>query len=785
MEIKKIPLSLVSPSPMNPRKTFDEGDLQELADNIEKQGLLQPITVRPIKDAKAFAVVNGNADFHPKYEIICGERRFRAFSKLSDKWREMDCVAPKGQSYDRFSEISAIVREMNDDEAFDAMITENLQRKDVDPIEEAFAFGQLIQKGKTAEEVAVRFGKSIRFVQDRVKLNNLIPELMLAVRDEKMPIVAAMIVSKLDEDVQRKYHSSYSHNGKGFDKASAESFVNSLFMSIDGAPWYQTDGQQDEDYEGGCGIKCSECQLNTANHGCLFWNMKTEDAGKCTDRSKFYSKHAAFILDFLSNYKKPIIQKGSPLESGKVVIIDEDEWCNASTKELKKSLYESIRAAGFEVVKSNELFEGKCYYSESDKRLKKNIEMGNVYECLKIFTYDRVSLETQWRYFKGKSRMEETTSKESSTATQSVDAMKLVQKRNRIKEIAIENLTAKSREMANNLGEAKRKGELSDAELFAFQIIIFTLCGNKMLEKYGHKGCGKPSDRSFIDVVRQNRADWPMWIREFIRNIISSADITYNGLYKYCSGEELKEWMPKEFKKIVTTINDKLSKDLAKNAEKLKELGYDTYGKLLPKPKKDIIATTEPATLKIPNGKTARQQYKEMKAKHSDAILLFRVNDFYECFNEDAEKAAKVLNITLTSTKEGKLAGFPEHAVSTYIPKLIKAGLRVAICEQLQDPKKDKKKGEKKKIDFPTMEFVEKTREEYPNSLLLFHVGDYYECYDQDANDFDMYSGSKSTYRMKWGQNILINRFHQNERDKVLAILNETDLNPQIIEEPK
>lgn len=697
MEIKKIPLSLVTPSPMNPRKTFDEEELQELADNIEKQGLLQPITVRPIKDTKAFAVVDGNADFHPKYEIICGERRFRAFSKLSDKWREMDIVAPNGETFDHFSDIPAIIREMNDDEAFDAMITENLQRKDVDPIEEAFAFGQLIQKGQTAEEIAARFGRSIRFVQDRIKLNNLIPELMLAVRDDKMPIVAAMIIAKLDEDAQRKYHSSYSNNISGYDKASAESFVNSLFMSIDKAPWYQTDNQADEDYEGGCNRKCSECNLNTANHGCLFWEMKTEDAGKCTDRNKFYSKHAAFILDSLKDFKKPLIQKGSPLESGKVVIIDEEEWCSKSTKELKNSIYGAIRDAGFEVVKSNELFEGKCWYSQSDKRLKKNIEMGNVYECLKIFTYDSVSLETQWRYFKGKSNIEETSSEEPSTAVQSVDAMKLIQKRNRIREIAIENLTAKSREMANNLGVAKRKGELSDAELFAFQIIIFTLCGNKMLEKYGHKGCGKPSDRSFIDIVKQNRADWPMWMREFIRTIISSADITYNGLYKHCSSEVLREWMPKEFNELVSTINAKLSKDLAKNAEKLKDLGYGTDGKLLPKPKKDALEKTEPETLKIPNGKVARKAYEEMKAKHPDAILLFRVNDFYECFQKDAVKVADVLKITLTSNKEGMLAGFPAHALDTYLPKLIKAGLRVAKCEQLEESKKSKKSKKEKK----------------------------------------------------------------------------------------
>lgn len=498
MEIKQIPLSLVSPSPMNPRKTFDEDELQELADNIEKQGLLQPITVRPVKHPR-----DEYGDRPDKYEIVCGERRYRAFSKLSEKWSEMDCVAPKGETYNRFSEISAIVREMNDEEAFDAMITENLQRKDVDPMEEAFAFGQLIQKGKTAEEIAARFGKSVRFVQDRVKLNNLIPELMLAVKDDKMSIAAAMIIAKLDEEHQRRYFSSYSNNYKGFSKQTAESFTQSLFMSIDGAPWYQTDDQADEDYEGGCGCKCSECQLNTANHGCLFWDMKTEDAGKCTNRDKFYAKHSAFIIDMLNRFDHPVIRKGSPLEAGSVVIVDDEEWCNPSTKELKKAIYEKIRAAGFEVIKANEIFEGKCNYT--DKRLDRNIKMGYVYQCLKIFTYDNVRFDTQWRYFKGKSNMlEDTAGKEKTpaTSTQSADAMKLIQQRNRMKEIAVEKITAEARAMAGNLKEAKRKGELSDAEMFAFQCIIFSLCGSEMLKRYGHKGFGKVTERSFVEIGR-------------------------------------------------------------------------------------------------------------------------------------------------------------------------------------------------------------------------------------------------------------------------------------------
>lgn len=678
MEIRQIPLSLVSPSPMNPRKTFDENELLELADNIEKQGLLQPITVRPIKDARQFAVMDGRADFHPKYEIVCGERRYRAFCKLSDKWAEMDVVAPKGSTYNRFSEISAIVREMSDDEAFDAMITENLQRKDVDPIEEAFAFGQLIRKGKTAEEVAARFGKSIRFVQDRVKLNNLIPELMLAVKEERMSISAAMIIAKLDEEHQKRYHTSYSNNSSGFTRQTAESFTQSLFMSIENSPWYQTDDQNDEDFEGGCDRKCSECQFNTANAGCLFWEMKTNDAGKCTNREMFYKKHVAFLLKSLESYKSNLVAVGQPLESGKIVIVETEEYCAPASVQLKEAVYGAVRNAGYEIIKSGEIFEGKCWYD--DERLDRNIRMGNVYHCLRLFRYDRMCIEEEWWYFKGKSNLsEESSQKTSETSTLSVDAMKLMQKRNRLKEAAVEKIAAESRKMADNLGEAKRKGELSDAEMLAFQIIIFTQGGRAMLERYGHKGFGKPSDRSFIGIVKQNRADWAMWVREYIRNIISSADINYNGLYQYCAGLVLEEWMPNEWHELMHKLNEKLGKDLSRNAEKLNELGYDTDGKLLPKEKSEAP---------ISGKRGFEKQYEEMKKKHPDAILLFRIGDFYECFNEDAEEASKILSLTLTTSKGTKLAGFPHHALDTYLPRLTRAGKRVAICEQLEDPKK-------------------------------------------------------------------------------------------------
>lgn len=90
------------------------------------------------------------------------------------------------------------------------------------------------------------------------------------------------------------------------------------------------------------------------------------------------------------------------------------------------------------------------------------------------------------------------------------------------------------------------------------------------------------------------------------------------------------------------------------------------------------------------------KQYIEMKRKHPDAILLFRVGDFYETFSDDAIAASEILGITLTRRANGsaqyvELAGFPHHALDSYLPRLVRAGKRVAICEQLEDPKMTKK----------------------------------------------------------------------------------------------
>ena len=144
--ITLVSLADIQPSSFNPRKYFSEPALYELAESIKQQGVLQPITVRPIADTD-------------RYEIVFGERRYRA-SVIAE-----------------MEQIPVIVSELTDDAAEDAAIAENLQREDVTPIEEANAYQRMIETGRhTVETLAVRFGKNENYIRTRLKFTALIPK---------------------------------------------------------------------------------------------------------------------------------------------------------------------------------------------------------------------------------------------------------------------------------------------------------------------------------------------------------------------------------------------------------------------------------------------------------------------------------------------------------------------------------------------------------------------------------------------------------------------------------
>ncbi len=169
-EILEIPIDELRPNPYQPRKTFDEEALRELADSIEEHGVFQPIIVkRSIKG----------------YEIIAGERRFRA-SKIAGK-----------------STIPAIVRDFSDDEMMEIALLENLQREDLNAIEEAMAYKTLQERlGLTQEELAKKVGKSRSHVTNMLGLLRLPEEVKELVTENKLTMGHARMLSKLEDNNQ-------------------------------------------------------------------------------------------------------------------------------------------------------------------------------------------------------------------------------------------------------------------------------------------------------------------------------------------------------------------------------------------------------------------------------------------------------------------------------------------------------------------------------------------------------------------------------------------------------
>ena len=172
-------LSAIIIGKTNPRKVFDEDAINELAQSIKQKGVIQPILLRPVGDS---------------LELVCGERRYRA-SMIAG-----------------LTEIPAYVRTLTDDEALEAQITENLQRKDVHPMDEAYAFKQLLEKYKL-EEVAAKVGKKDYFIRQRMKLNDLTPEWQKLFYKNLISISDALKISMLpipsqkaildDEDIDK------------------------------------------------------------------------------------------------------------------------------------------------------------------------------------------------------------------------------------------------------------------------------------------------------------------------------------------------------------------------------------------------------------------------------------------------------------------------------------------------------------------------------------------------------------------------------------------------------
>ena len=563
MEIQKIKIEKISASPLNPRKTFDEVAIEELAANIEKQGLLQPITVRPTSEAPYLDEDTGEViNVKDTYEIVCGERRFRALQRLKAKEDEANIAKIKAhrKKTELYQTISCIVREMTDDEAFDAMITENLQRKDVDPIEEAFAFAQLIERGRSYEDIALKFGKSARFVFDRIKLNGIIPELKERVRNGEIPLSGAMLLSKLDEETQREFNEE--EDGQ-CTTAMIRDFVSDSFMDLSKAAWID---EEADNWENGEFKQCSQCEFNTCNHGCLFYEMNSKDA-RCTNATCFNKKRIAYVIQKIMLESDNLVKTGEPLSFGKTVIVaSPDSYWSDERKATYAETLEAVKQLGFEIVNPNEVFRYSCYYKPDDERTLKMLEEGEVYRCISFFGYYNPEFEVKFYY----TRKELTSSTSAVADPKEIEKEKIEAQLKRAKEIVVEKSAETLRTWAQEKPYHERKVELTTNEQLVFDVMVLSHCKSSFLKSLGLDKYDKKSD--FMKYIENNQADRAQWYRAFIAESLSDNNVNFYPYLQKCQNLLFSEQYPDEYLELSKKLGASFEKKQKKLNAQLKEL---------------------------------------------------------------------------------------------------------------------------------------------------------------------------------------------------------------------
>lgn len=255
-----LPITMIEPWPHNPRRSIDPAHLVELADSIGKVGVLQPILVRPIG---------------AMFSIVSGERRFRAAKRAG------------------LEHIPAVVRTLTDAEALEIAVTENLQREDVPPLDEAEGYERLHEShGYTIEEIADKVGKSKTYVYSRLKLTSLCAEARVFLRDGTLTPTVALLIARIptpSEQIDAAKYCAADHSGRPLSATQAAEYIKRTYMlrllessfPLDDATLVPAAGS------------CTTCPKRTGNQPELFGDVTDTDT--CTDATCYAGKERAHM----------------------------------------------------------------------------------------------------------------------------------------------------------------------------------------------------------------------------------------------------------------------------------------------------------------------------------------------------------------------------------------------------------------------------------------------------------------------------------------------------------
>ena len=413
------------------------------------------------------------------------------------------------------------------------------------------------------EVIALKFGKSTRFVFDRIKLNGLIPELKERVRNGDIPLSGAMILSKLDEETQKEFNEE---EDEQCTVAMIRDYVSNSFLELDKADWIKEDA---DNWENGEFKQCSQCESNTCNHGCLFYEMNNKNA-RCINATCFYRKRIAYVIRKILLESENLVKVGEPFSFGKTVIVAKAEsyWSDERKAQYESAL-EAVKQLGFEVVNPEEVFRCLCYYSADDERTLKMLDEGEVYRCISFFGNYNPEFNIRFYY----TRKELVSSTAAVADLKEIEREKINAQLKRAKDIVKEKSAEEMRKWAQEKTYYQRTKEFSENEQLVFDVLVLSGCSSTYLEKLNLKKWNGESD--FVNYVKNNQADRHQWYRAFIAECLSSNNVNFYSYLQKCQKILFAEQYPDDFKALSKKLADSYDKKEKKLKERLKELNND------------------------------------------------------------------------------------------------------------------------------------------------------------------------------------------------------------------
>ena len=494
MQVRNIPVADIIPSDLNPRKTFDQDELQELAESIKENGLVQPITIRKTDREDG------------KYEIVCGERRYRAFQLLGEET------------------IPSVVKKLDDRKAFAIMVIENLQRKDIDPMEEAAALKHLYDdKAMTIAEMAKLLGKSSSFVAGRIQLCNIIPEFVKLMHEGTLYLVHLLDLCKLPQDSQRLLFDNCftpecvaRWNFKILKLDLMREWINTHVMNyLDTANF----DLADDSFEG-CAA-CAGCPFNTKNNAESF---KDSTRPRCMKRECFVAKQRESVFREAITSGLPVVYAGTVAENKEIIAIAESKGLALQAVGKRTYVVEPI-APDKENFTDEETYQKRlANFQRVREAFDSNLTDGTVEKVFEIAFSGKMSGEVKYLYTAPDidANDEVAVRKEENKKEVITDLKRALASSKREQELEV---TEELRKTLDGSDYSTSTAPLEQGEMTVFLALIMKRLGYAFKERIGF-GLEQSTDyRKATDIITANEN---AIIREFIKMSLSEKSVCFS-----------------------------------------------------------------------------------------------------------------------------------------------------------------------------------------------------------------------------------------------------------------